>query len=361
MNTERKAINPFVDLPHPAFDSINGAAHSLVYDVSLLTAQEQKAIEEAWDGDAILSDDWLADNQEIVVAVHNGEAHGDDVGCVALMRVLLRDHQVRVIRTRRPDQLEVADLRFDVGEGLLDHHGARADREHGVAAITRVFQLLLNSLGDMYPRLVWERLANVCDQISLADCGLIDFSVTPWVNAAGSANRARPGYGCGGDGENASEDALFGRLVYRMTEYFEDVFQGAVGAHNALEAANADIEAAGQDCVVVFSSDARLAPCKEMLHTMKHPAWYYVSPESPLDWRVLCCADPNLPFSQKGSWHLIPEKYAGLRDGDLDKATGFAKGTGIFVHKDRFIGGFKSMEDAVKFARKCAEEGGWKK
>lgn len=361
MSEERKAINPFADLPHPAFDSINGAAHSLVYDVLLLTEVEQRLIVEAWDGDAIMSDDALAALEELVVAVHNGEAHGDDVGCIALMKVLLRDKIIRWIRTRRPDLLATVNLRCDVGEGLCDHHGARADREHGVAAITRVFQLLLNTLGDRYPRLVWERLAVVCDQIAAADCGLIDFSVTPWVNVAGSANRAKPGYGCGGYGHDTSEDALFDRMVTRMTEYFEDVFQSAVGAHNALEAANADIEAAGQDCVVVFSSDARLAPCKEMLHTMKHPAWYYVSPESPLDWRVLCCADPDQPFSPKGSWHLIPEKYAGLRDGDLDKATGFAKGTGIFVHKDRFIGGFKSMEDAVKFARKCAEEGGWKK
>ena len=58
---------------------------------------------------------------------------------------------------------------------------------------------------------------------------------------------------------------------------------------------------------------------------------------------------------------LIPEKSAGLRDTALDEAAGFVKGVSIFVHKDRFIGGFKSMNWAVEFARKCAEEGGWKK
>ena len=356
---ENTPINPFLELPHPAADSLSGMP-LLPFDETLLTKKEREILAEAWDGDAVI--DWesphFKNGRTLTVAVHSGEPHGDDVGAVALLQTLLRDVEIRWFRSRDPQRLANADLRIDVGFGLLDHHGPRADKGHGIAAITRVYQLLLNSLGDQYPRLIWERLAEVVDRLALADVGLIDFSYAPWLNAAVLAQRSAAGWSCGGDGSDPTEDALFGRLVERMRDYMEDVFRGAVAAHNATEIAMKDIEASGSD-VVVFSAESRLAPCKEILWKQDHTAWYYVSQTGKDHWVVNCTCDPKKPFSQKGSWHLFPRHFRGMNEVQLKKLIGCPDGTDVFVHADGFVAGFPTRDAAVKFAQLCCKEGGW--
>jgi len=354
-------IDPFLSLPHPARDGICGMPN-VQWDPALLTKREQEIIIAAWDGDVII--DFQAKRFErgrvITVAVHNGDPHADDIGAVALLMVLLRGFQIRVFRTRDPQKLANADIRIDVGFGAFDHHGLRADKAHGISAITRIFFLLLNSLGDEYPRIVWERFADICDRIAASDVGLIEFTITPWVNDAVAAHRADPGWSADGDGSDTTEDGLFNRLVDRMYSWFDDVFRKAMAEHRATEAALADIAESGDPAYVVFSEDARQAPCKEILWKQGHTAWYFISPGRAGErWVVGCTCDPSGPFLRKSSWHLFPERLWGLEDAALEKAADLPKGTIGFVHADGFLAVLNSFEAAIKFVKFCLKEGGW--
>lgn len=352
-------VNPFVQLPHMALDSLGGCP-TLMYDPNLLTEQEKKIIIKTWKGDVAidLESKRFERGRVIIVAVHDGEPHGDDIGLIALLRVLLRDFQIRWIRTRDSRKLATADIRADVGFGEFDHHGMRADRDHGVAAITRIYQLLLNTLGDAYPRIVWERFAEVCDRLAAADTGLIDFSYAPWINDAVAANRADPGWAAGGDGTDPTLDALFSRLVDRMTEWFEDVFRSGMAAHKATEKALEDIEKSGRD-FIVFSPEARQAPCKELLWKQDHSAWYFISPAGKDHWVVNCTCDPEKPFSRKASWHLFPKRFWGMGEKELREIIDCPPGNDTFVHADGFVAGFPTLDAAIAFAKLCCEEGGW--
>ena len=52
---------------------------------------------------------------------------------------------------------------------------------------------------------------------------------------------------------------------------------------------------------------------------------------------------------------FLPEEWAGLRNEDLDKATGMEDC--VFVHSVRFIGGHKTREGVLAMARKALKIG----
>lgn len=308
----------------------------LAYNGDLLTAKEKAVIVENWDGEAQLIDGV----HDLHVGVHGGiEFHADEALGLALLRVL-SGAKVTWVRTRDPKVLDEVDLRVDVGEGLLDHHGSRA--EAGVAACTRVFLLLRNSRTQ--PREVWESLAPLVEATAATDTGVEgSVNVNPWVHAACMAARAR--------GE-AADDA-FARVVDTMTAFIADVVEAAQAAAAAKAAAEKEISEAGDSEVVVFSEASRLADVKKMLWERKHPCVYFVSPETQDDWRVLCAADPDRPYSPFDSRKLIPGKYRGLRNAGLDLALPDGFVGGVFVHAAGFIAGFTTKTAAVRFARIC--------
>lgn len=308
---------------------------TLTFDPSLLTEREAQLISNNWDGSAQLKDDVQAIN----VAVHNGEFHADEALAIALLRVL-SGAEIYWVRTRDPKVLADAELRIDVGEGLLDHHGKRS--EQGVAACSRVFALLFQSRSQ--PKEVWEALDPVVVATAATDTGVSgSTNINPWVHAAAMAARAR--------GENPDE--AFNKVVDKMTEFVADLVEAAQAAAKAKFAASDAIVKAGDSKVVAFPAEARLANVKQMLWELKAPCVYYVSPEGESDWRVLCAADPELPFDPFGSRRLIPAKFRGLRGTGLDLALPDGFIGGIFCHQAGFIAGFTSREAAVQFANIC--------
>lgn len=57
-------------------------------------------------------------------ATHSGVFHADDVAASVLIRMAAYDHKVEFIRSRDPNELALADVIYDVGEGIYDHHGS---------------------------------------------------------------------------------------------------------------------------------------------------------------------------------------------------------------------------------------------
>lgn len=332
----------------------NTSLENLAYDIAIMTEREQAFLEKAWDDSAILPNPDPV--RTIVVAVHNGEPHADDVLAVALLKVL-SGFNVKVIRTRDPKELEEADLRVDVGEGILDHHGARA--VPGVAACSRVFALLHGSY--QRPKEVWDNLRPLVEATAAMDSGASTVNVNPWVHAGVMAEMSRPGFGHAGfgpasdlDQDRPDYDALFGRLLDTMVIMVIDMVEWGCQAAKARTSAEKAILDAGNSKVVVFPKEARLADVKRMLWEAKSPCIYYVSPNGPEDYRVLCAADPEAPFAFNNSRRLIPEKFRGLRGSSLADAADLDDA--IFCHVAGFIAGFATEKSATKFAKLCAAD-----
>lgn len=314
------------------------AIPSLSFNRDLLTDKEAMLVHENWDGGAVLRDDLP---ETIKVATHDGiEFHADEVLALAMLRVL-SGAGIMWVRTRDPKILEEADLRIDVGEGLLDHHGSRA--VPGIAACSRVLALLLDSRAQ--PREVWEALAPVVEATAATDTG-VDGStnINPWVHAAAMGARVR--------GENPDE--AFNKVVDKMTEFVVDIVEAAQAAAKAKAAAEREMNERGDSPVVVFSAASRLADVKKMLWENHRQCVFFVSPESELDWRILCAADPEKPYSPFDSRKLILERFRGLRGEELSKAAGVPGA--IFCHAAGFIAGFTSQDAAEQFAKLCLED-----
>lgn len=309
---------------------------NLPYNGDLLTAKEKAVIVENWDGEAQLVDNV----HSLHVGVHGGqEFHADEALALALIRVL-GNADVTWVRTRDQKILAECDLRVDVGEGLLDHHGPRT--EAGVAACSRVFALLLNSRTQ--PREVWEALSPIVEATAATDTGVQgSVNVNPWVHAAAMAARVH--------GENPDE--AFTRVVDAMTTFVADLVEAAQAAAKAKAAAEREMDERGDAPIVVFSAASRLADVKKMMWEKKRSCIYFISPESDSDWRVLCAADPEKPYSPFDSRRLIPEKFRGLRGTGIDLAMGGDFVGGIFVHAAGFIAGFTTKNAAFRFAQAC--------
>lgn len=306
----------------------------LKYDKELLNTVEQQLIVPLQDGTAELNSKIPAGT---IIGTHDGMFHADEVLALALLR--LQQPELKWIRTRNPEVL-AGTLRVDVDEGLLDHHGSRA--ESGVAACSRVYALLLQSgLIPEWDQAVLEPIVAIVAAWDTGD----DSQPHPvaYVHALASAAIAT-----GGD-----MDAAFGDALFMVERHLKALLESAAASWAATAAADAAIKAQPDAAVVVFEPECRAADVKQLLYAAGHPATYYVSPESAADWRVLCCAPAEQHYSPFASKMLIPERFRGLRGAALAEAAGLPSDCGIFCHAAGFIAGFKTCDAAVKFAEIC--------
>lgn len=307
------------------------------YNKELLNITEQQLIIPLRDGTAGLKQTIPAG---MIVGIHDGMFHADEVLALALLR--LQQPELKWVRTRDPEVLS-GTIRVDVGEGLLDHHGTRA--EPGVAACSRVYALLRQS--DLIPEWAQAVLEPIVAIVAAWDTG-DDSQPHPlaYVHALASAGIATSG----------DMDAAFGDALFMLERHLKALIKSAAASWAATAAADAAIKAQPDAAVVVFEPVCRAADVKQLLYAARHPATYYVSPESAADWRVLCCAPTEQHYSPFASKMLIPERFRGLRGAVLTEAAGLPSGCGIFCHAAGFIAGFKTREAALAFATLCAEE-----
>lgn len=325
----------------------NNNNYELFFDSTRLSFEEEQWLFEDLYGKARLV--WYPDPDDyIVLAVHAGQFHADDVLSVVLMELFWLGRKANVVRTRDHDLLERC-IRLDVGEGLLDHHGRAT--EAGVAACTKVWALLRQS--DLVPPYAVAEIDDIVRAVAAWDTGINTVPhPLPYVGAlSGLASAHEAGGYCGTYAmEDCGYDHQFNRALDMTRCHIRAILGRATAAYAAETCALRCIEAAGDDQVVVFDRESRCAPVKEMLWERKSPAVFYVSPEADDDWRVLCAHDPEVAeFSPFNSRKLLREEFRGLRGDTLSEASGIPGG--IFCHAAGFIAGFKTREAAVAFAQ----------
>lgn len=292
-----------------------------------------------------------------VAATHSGSFHADDVLAAAALR--LAKPSVKILRSRDMEQLNAADILFDVGR-VFDPATCRFDHHQLEYTEARENGIPYSSFG-----LIWRELgAALCGSAAAAnrvdvslvqgvdamDCGVtISKEILPvkLMSISAVLGSFNPGWQ-----DLATHEAL-DEAFDQAVDVAKIVLQNAIRDANGFEQAKAVVERG------TLLEDGRLlmlehgVPWKEtVLESPKYNQLLYVIfPDAQKKWHVSCVPDKAGGFSNRKS---LPAAWAGLDGEELDKVTGI-KGC-VFCHRARFVGGHTTKEGAIEMVRLALKE-----
>jgi len=305
-----------------------------------------------------------------VLATHGGKFHCDEVFAYAVLRLALGlgepggDHVL--LRTRKPDRIESADIVWDVGfvfdaaANRFDHHqrGAplRPDdtpfssagliwQVHGEAAVAA----LLRPAGAeaFAPAIAAELDESLVRRIDEIDNG---------VSAEGPVQRDSLGLSAlvgefnptwddpAGQGPTAGDAAFLeaAAMVLGVLRRRVDGLRARLAAEAIVLAAHA----AGEDPRILVLD--RGMPWKNAVFSHALPVLFAVSPASNGNWMLDTMPPEPGSFAQRLP---LPEDWAGLQEEALAERSGVPDA--VFVHLRRFVGAARSRDGALAMARKA--------
>ncbi|MDD5405198.1 MAG: MYG1 family protein [Sulfuricella sp.] len=288
----------------------------------------------------------------IVAATHSGSFHADDVLAAAALRLV--NPALSIVRTREQEQLDAADILFDVGR-IFDPAACRFDHHQPEYREARANGIPLSSFG-----LVWRELGTqLCGSADVAsridrwlvqgvdavDCGVTLSREAPAVNvmtissALGSFN---PGWQ--DDTSAQARKAAFERAVAWAVAILQNLIREARGAE-AARAVVAQGKLLETGRLLVLDGDV---PWKEFVLGSPEFAQvlFVILPDSQTKWHVHAVPDHAGSFDNRKS---LPAAWAGLDGAQLDSVTGI-NGC-VFCHRGRFVAGHKTREGALEMAR----------
>lgn len=277
------------------------------------------------------------------LATHNGPFHADDVLAAALIRVFV-DSDATVHRTRKADELEKADVVFDVG-GVFDPGTARFDHHQ------RDYQGQRSSAGMV---LDWIEGRN---QIETSVASSLRAQLVDYVDAVDTGARgSESGVPCfsmmvGVLVERANDsdfDHWYERAVAMAVDIVEAIKMGCLRSErDALAVRQAMDDAhANERRVIFFDEYLKWKPAYFAASGAEHPTEYVLFPGRG-DWRVV-----TIPVAadSKDDKRKLPGEWAGLEGAELEKVVGVAGAR--FCHKNCFIAAFADREAALEALRR---------
>ena len=282
------------------------------------------------------------------VVVHNGRCHADDVFAVATLQLRFGEG-IEVVRTRDEATISGAEIVADVGHTYdpaarrFDHHqpGGAGVRENGVPYAS--FGLVWKAFGE-----------EVCGSAAAAE--RVDRSLVQPIDAADNGfpiADSRPGMPLEFDfGEivkaflptwledEAGQDAAFFEIVPFARRLLARVIEHAKARVKGNELAAAAYAASPDPRLLVLEG-----PYSSGEVTEAHPEiLFVVSPDVFADrWNLKTVQD-----AQYKNRLPLPEAWAGLRDADLEAATGVPGAT--FCHRGRWFCAAQTREAALTLA-----------
>lgn len=277
---------------------------------------------------------------------HGGVFHGDEVMATAILSAL---GPVSLNRTFRVPEGTKAFV-YDIGGGSYDHHqrGGNGTRENGVPYSSA--GLIWRDFGKKL--LSCEQAWAFVDQELIQGIDAIDNGVLPGVDypaKPGTISDLISGFNPDWDSEVKPDDAFL-----EAVNFAQGVLARAIASAESKARAKALVDEA------IKASEGRIivlpqfAPWQEYVLTSEDPkaieALYVVFPSNRGGYNVQAIPDAVDSF---GNRKPLPEAWRGLRDGDLQEASGVADAT--FTHPAGFIGGADSLNGALAMARRAIE------
>lgn len=294
---------------------------------------------------------------DVVAATHSGTFHADDVLAAAALR--LAKPSVTILRSREMDQLNAADILFDVGRVFnpatcrFDHHQLeyKEARENGIPYSS--FGLVWRELGEQLCGSA--AAANRVDialvqGVDAVDCGVTISKEQMQVKLM-SISAVLGSFNLGWQ-DLASPEAI-NAAFEQAVNVAKVILENAIREAKGFEQARAEVEKG------TLLEGGRLlmlehgVPWKEsVLESSKYDQLLYVVfPDSQAKWHLSCVPDKAGSFSNRKS---LPAAWAGLDGEELDKVTGI-KGC-VFCHRARFVGGHSTKEGVIEMARLALQE-----
>jgi uncharacterized UPF0160 family protein len=310
----------------------------------------------------------------IKAVTHDGKFHADELLAWVIIRLALPTAELT--RTRDRDVIAEADICFDVGDtfnpesGRFDHHqwkalkGEGRFRENGIPfaaaglvwetyGVAAVRQYVKKTHGTHITTAEAEEIVKAVDVslmqgVDVIDTGYIktfkyvDGNRPPNINSF-SQRMSRQNVSWRADGTARDETFAFFKACRRAEEDLADVIEGCLD----FQEAKVPVASAFAKRVVGVMILEVGCPWQSHLINMDpdEEVLFVISQSGEDEWMISNVPSAPGSFQSRGD---LPEKWAGLRDEDLQKVSGVEDA--IFVHGGRFCGAARSIEGAMAMA-----------
>ena len=288
---------------------------------------------------------------------HNGTFHADEVFSTVLLARILGKDEIQICRTSNIKE-NVKGIVYDAGFGKFDHHqvGGNGERENGIKYAS--FGLVWKEYGKKYLKTldikeveeIWsmidKKLVQNIDAVDNGQVGKLVQSDLEIVTLPSLISMFNSNW----DDEKENQDENFLKSVQFASIIFNRFIISAVSKINAKVGVNEAIEKSENQILIL----EKFMPWKEFLLNSENEKakdiLFAIFPSNRGGYSV------NTVPKEKGSFEsrkLLPEKWAGLKDEELQKVSKVE--TAIFCHMGRFICSAKTKEDAIKMAKIAIE------
>ena len=271
---------------------------------------------------------------------HDGSFHADEVTACALLLVFGLIDKDKIIRTRDMEKLASCEYVCDVG-GIYDPHKKRFDHHQSeyrgdlssagmVWLYLKEREIVDGKVYDFFNRsLIWGVDAHDNGRVKL-EVGVCTFSQV-------LANFVPPQY----DAEENVQRKAFDEALIFVEGHLRRLLDRYLYTQECREKVAACMEA--NQKYLLFDKAMPWMDSFFELGGEKHPALFVAMPSNG-HWK-LRGIPPTLEDRMQVRMPL-PEKWAGLLEEDLRRASGIAGA--VFCHKGRFVSVWKTKEDALR-------------
>lgn len=289
----------------------------------------------------------------IVVAVHNGVFHADDVLCVALLHLYYPDAEVKVIRTRNADDFAKCNFILDVGakdeidggQVFFDHH----QKDNGTIEGTNVLNCAATKLAQ-YLKVPEGLFDKALLGVAVDDNGQQELK-GKYPNPFTFVHSLNVGWDENLFGE--VQDKNFSVAVDMATTVLKSLIHSCELEEKAeaISITAAEKAAGGIAILPQFVGGWQKTICQYNDEHKEDDKVKLVVFKSGSTYRVQVVPVAADSFD---SLIKLPEAWGGLRGEDLTKASGIPEA--IFCHPGRFIAGWQTEEETVAAAKAAIAE-----
>lgn len=271
---------------------------------------------------------------------HDGSFHADEVTACALLLVFGLIDREKIVRSREPEILARCEYVCDVGgvynpaQKRFDHHQLSYKGDLSSAGMVLLY---LKDSGKIDPATYEFFNRSLILGVDAHDTGKVTTSVGICTFSHVIANFVPPQY----DASEAVQHAAFFEALTFVEAHLRRLFE----RYKYIGACKEEVEEEMRKnrLYLLFEKPIPWMDSFFELGGKTHPALFIIMP-SGNTWK-LRAIPPSL--EERMQMRLpLPEAWAGLRDEELQRASGIAGA--IFCHKGRFISIWQTREDALK-------------
>ena len=298
----------------------------------------------------------ISNIKEADLVTHSGTFHSDEVFSTVILKNILDKEPIKICRISEIKEATDSFI-YDIGGGKYDHHqpGGNGQRKNGVkyssfGLIWRDYgKEFLNKIGAENIVKVWEKIdKKIVQAIDAVDNGQLenisnnDFEILNVSNLISVFN------------SNWEEEDNQNVYFLQAVEFAQNIlYRIIVDVNSEIKAVEKVEEAIKKSNEQILILD-KFMPWKETLldstNLKAGKILYVIFPSNRGGYNIY-----SVP-KEKGSFEsrkLFPKEWAGLKDNELQKATGVE--TAFFCHNGRFICCTRAKEDAIKLAKIAIE------